>query len=170
MTQTSQPLFTQICIVVYNVEQASVYWAKVLGVQPATIELMTNNGLIHYTYGNKMEYSGCRTAKYVLNHMILELIQPAESPSPWRTFLDNHGQGVFHFCLFVDDRKSMYRTLMDIGAEPPYHIGYFQQGSYSYVDTKAQLGLELSINNLTDNKYLMQLLNQGSAQPLDELN
>lgn len=170
MTQTSQPLFTQICIVVNNVEQASAHWANVLGVQLATIELMTTDGLIHYTHGNKIEYIGCKTAKYVLNHMIIELIQPAESLSPWRTFLDNHGQGVFHFCLFVDDRKAMYRTLTDIGAEPPYHIGYFQQGSYSYVDTKAQLGLEVSINNLTDNKYLMQLLNQDNAQPLDELN
>lgn len=168
MTQPP-PMLTQICLVVYDVEQASANWAKVLDVQQAKVETMTTEGLLHYTDGQLAEYHGCQVAKYELEHLILELMQPAESPSPWRTFLDTHGQGVFHVCMFVKDRKSMYHTLNDIGAELPYHIGYATNGSYSYVDTKSQLGLELSINNLADNHQLMRLLTQGSAEPLDEI-
>lgn len=133
------------------------------------METIPTEGLLHYTFGNLAEYSGCKVVKYEMGNLILELTQPAETPSPWRAFLDKHGQGVFHFCLFVDDRKSMYVNLTDIGAELPYHVGYFNQGSYSYVDTRAQLGLELSINNLADNSYLMQLLTEGRATPLDEV-
>lgn len=168
MTQ-QLPMLTQICLVVHDAEQASANWAEVLGVPQAPVETMTTEGMLHYTYGKLAEYSGCKIAKYEMEHLILELMQPAESPSPWRTFLDNHGQGVFHFCMYVDDRKSMYRTLADIGAELPYHVGYLAKGSYSYVNTRAQLGLELSINNQADNRHLIQLLTQGSAKPLDEV-
>ncbi|MNG39994.1 hypothetical protein D3C84_1283800 [compost metagenome] len=63
----------------------------------------------------------------------------------------------------------MYRTLEGIGAELPYHVGYFANGSYSYVNTRDQLGLELSINNLADSSRLMQQLVSGNAKPLDEV-
>ncbi|KQO12709.1 VOC family protein [Paenibacillus sp. Leaf72] len=168
MTQ-SPPVMTQICLVVHDAKQASANWSKVLGVQQAPVEIFPTEGLLHYTHEKAAEYSGCKVAKYELGHFILELMQPAETPSPWRTFLDNNGQGVFHFCLFVDDRKAMYDTLEGIGAEQPYHVGYFGKGSYSYVDTKAQLGLELSINNLADTSQLMELLVKGLAKPLDEV-
>lgn len=168
MTQ-SPPVITQICLVVHDAEQASANWSKVLGVQQAPVEIFPTEGLLHYTYEKAAEYSGCKVAKYELGHFILELMQPAETPSPWRTFLDDYGQGVFHFCLFVDDRKAMYDTLEGLGAKQPYHVGYFGQGSYSYVNTKAQLGLELSINNLADTSKLMELLVQGLAKPLDEV-
>ncbi|WP_138751316.1 VOC family protein [Paenibacillus sinopodophylli] len=163
------PMITQICIVVHDAEQASANWANVLGVQQAPAETITMEGLLHYTYGNLAEYNNCKVAKYELEHLILELMQPAESPSPWRTFLDHHGQGVFHFCMFVDDRKSMYSKLGAIGVELPYHVGYAANGSYSYVNSKAQLGLELSVNNVADNSHLMELLAQGTAKPLDEV-
>ncbi len=168
MSQRS-PVFTQICIVVHDAEQASENWAKVLGVPQAPAELWTTEQLRHYTNGEYTEYSGCKVAKYELEHLVLELMQPSADPSPWRAFLDKHGQGVFHFCLFVNDRKTMYHNLNEIGAPLPYHIGYFAQGSYSYVDTKDQLGLELSINQLADNREWLDLLAQGKAQPLDEV-
>ena len=38
----------------------------------------------------------------------------------------------------------------------PYHAGYFPAGPYSYVDTKEQLGLELSVNTLADYSHLLQ--------------
>ncbi len=100
---------------------------------------------------------------------MLELLQPGQSPSPWKTFLDQNGQGVFHLCILVNDRKVFQQELSGIGVGLPYHIGYFPGGSYSYVDAKEQLGLELSVNNLSDTTDLLQSLLNGTALPLDEL-
>jgi len=42
-------------------------------------------------------------------------------------------------------------------------------GSYSYVDAKKQLGIELSVDHYSDYSELFQALLNGTANPLDEL-
>jgi len=162
-------VITQICIVVKDVKKVNSNWARVLGVPEEKIETIFADGILHYTHGKPSEYKDCQVAKYKLDGFILELIQPGETDSPWRAFLEKHGQGVFHFCILVNDRVLFQQTLSEIGVGLPYHIGYFPQGSYSYVDSKEQLGLELSVNNISDDGELFKNLLDGSAQPLREL-
>ena len=162
-------IITQICIVVRDVRKANSNWAKVLGAPEEKIETIFPDGILHYTHGKAVEYKDCQVAKYQLDNFVLELIQPGETPSPWKTFLDTHGQGVFHFCILVNDRKVFQKRLSDIGVDLPYHIGYFPGGSYSYVDSKEQLGLELSVNNQADYVELFKGLLDGTATPMDEL-
>jgi len=166
---TQNRIITQICIVVRDVRKANANWAKILDAPEEKIETIFPDGILHYTHGTAAEYKDCQVAKYQLDNFVLELIQPGETPSPWKTFLDTYGQGVFHFCILVNDRKVFQNRLSDIGVALPYHIGYFPGGSYSYVDAKEQLGLELSVNNLADTTDLMQELLNGTALPLDEL-
>jgi methylmalonyl-CoA/ethylmalonyl-CoA epimerase len=162
-------MITQICIVVRDVRKVNANWAKVLGAPEEKIEIIFPDGILHHTYGKVAEYKDCQVAKYQLDNFVLELIQPGQTPSPWRTFLEKHGQGVFHFCILVDDRKVFQQTLSDIDVDLPYHIGYHPNGSYSYVDSSEQLGLELSVNNQADYTGLIQQLLNGTALPLDEL-
>lgn len=162
-------VITQICIVVSDVAQANENWAKVLGVPQEKIETIFPEGILHYTNGKKTEYKDCQVAKYQLANFVLELIQPGQSPSPWRSFLEKNGQGVFHFCVLVEDQKGFQQTLSEIGVGLPYHIGYFPGGSYSYVDSKEQLGLELSVNNQADYGVLFKGLLDGAVNPLDEM-
>ena len=162
-------IITQACIVVRDVKQANANWAKVLGMPEEKIVTIFPDGILHYTHDKPTEYKDCQVAKYQLDSFILELIQPGATPSPWRAFLEKHGQGVFHFCLFVDDRKIFQQTLNDIGVGLPYHIGYHPNGAYSYVDSKEQLGIELSVNNQADYSELMEKLLSGVVAPLDEL-
>ena len=166
---TEHTMITQICIVVRDVRQANSNWARVLGVPEEKIETIFPDGIIHYTYGEPAQYKDCQVAKYQLDNFVLELIQPGQSPSPWRSFLEKNGQGVFHFCLLVKDRKGFQQTLSEIGVGLPYHIGYFPAGSYSYVDSKEQLGLELSVNNQADYQQLFKGLLDGTATPMEEL-
>jgi catechol 2,3-dioxygenase-like lactoylglutathione lyase family enzyme len=166
---TENRLITQICIVVNDVRQVNANWARILGVPVEKIETIFPDGILHYTHGQAVEYKDCQVAKYELDNFVLELIQPGQSPSPWRAFLEKHGQGVFHFCVLVDDRKGFQQKLSEIGVDLPYHIGYFPGGSYSYVDAQAQLGLELSVNNQADYLALFQGLLDGTAIPMDEL-
>lgn len=162
-------LITQLCIVVHDVKKANANWAKILGVAEEKIETIFPEGIHHYTHGGAAQYKDCQVAKYQLENFVLELLQPGQTPSPWRTFLEKNGQGVFHVCLFVDDRKIFQQKLADIGVGLPYHIGYYPGGSYSYVDSKEQLGLELSVNHQGDYTELIQKLLEGISQPLDEL-
>ena len=162
-------IITQICIVVEDVQKANANWAKVLGKPEETIATIFPDGILHYAHTEPVEYKGIQVAKYELGNFVLELLQPAATPSPWRAFLEKNGPGVFHFCVLVDDRKVFQQTLAEIGVDLPYHIGYFPQGSYSYVDAKEQLGIELSVNNGGDYQALFAALLNGTAVPLDEL-
>lgn len=166
---TAQRIINQICIVVRDVRQANANWAKVLGVPEEKIETIFPEGILHYTHGQSTEYKDCQVAKYQLDNFVLELIQPGQSPSPWKAFLEKNGQGVFHFCVLVEDRKGFQQTLSSIGVGLPYHIGYFPGGSYSYVESKEQLGLELSVNHQGDEQELFKRLLDGTAFPIDEL-
>ena len=166
---TENRMITQICIVVHDVRKVNSNWAKILGVPEEKIETIFPDGILHYTNGSATEYKDCQVAKYQLDNFVLELLQPGPTPSPWRTFLEKNGQGVFHFCILVNDRKVFQQTLSDIGVGMPYHIGYFPGGSYSYVDSKEQLGLELSVNNQADYTDLIRGLLDGTATPIDEL-
>lgn len=138
---------TQICIVVDDVESASKHWATVLGVTQAVIETIFPDGIQHVTYGKAAEYKDIRVAKYQMQNIILELLEPGEGSSPWRDFLEQYGPGVFHVCLVTDDPQEIYSRLSNIGVEEPYHVGDFKKGFYSYVASKAQLGIELSVNH-----------------------
>ena len=166
---TDRKIITQICIVVHDVRQANSNWAKLLGVPEEKIETIFPDGILHYTHGKPAEYKDCQVAKYQLDTFVLELIQPGESPSPWRAFLEKNGQGVFHFCVLVEDRKGFQQTLSEIGVGLPYHIGYFPGGSYSYAASREQLGLELSVNTQADDQELFKGLLGGIFNPMDEL-
>lgn len=168
---TENRFITQICVVVNDVRRANTNWAKVLGMPEAKIETIfpTGGAILHYTDDRPAEYTDLQVAKYHLDHLVLELMQPGPAPSPWRAFLDRNGPGVYHFCMLVGDRKSFQQTLSDIGVGLPYHIGYFPGGSYSYVDSRDQLGLELSVNTQADYSTLFQGLLNGSHTPLNEL-
>lgn len=166
---TEDRIITQICIVVQDVGKANSNWAKILGVPEEKIEIIFPDGILHYTHGKAVDYKDCQVAKYQLDNFVLELIQPGQTPSPWRAFLEKYGQGVFHFCILVNDRKVFQQKLAGIGVNPPYHIGYHPGGSYSYVDSREQLGLELSVNDQADYTDLIQQLLNGLTLPLDEL-
>jgi methylmalonyl-CoA/ethylmalonyl-CoA epimerase len=165
----SKAVVFQVCVVVHDVRQANANWSKVLGLPEAEIQVIFPDGILHYTHGKPTKYTDCQVAKYRLDSFVLELIQPGKTPSPWKDFLDRHGQGVFHFCVQADDRKDFQQTLSAIGVGLPYHVGYYPNGSYSYVESSNQLGLELSVNHHADYGPMLLGLLDGSVSPLDEL-
>jgi methylmalonyl-CoA/ethylmalonyl-CoA epimerase len=166
---TSRATIFQICIVVDDVRLASANWSRVLGVTEAAVQVIFAGPIVHYTHGKPVEYTDCQVAKYALDGFVLELIQPGQTPSPWKDFLDRHGQGVFHGCVQVGERRDFQQTLSAIGVGLPYHVGYYPEGSYSYVDSSKQLGLELSVNHRADYGPLLAGLLAGSAAPFDEI-
>jgi hypothetical protein len=166
---TARTTIFQICVVVHDVRQVNANWARVLGIPEAEIQVIFSGGIVHYTHGKRVDYTDCQVAKVALDGFVLELIQPGQTPSPWRDFLDRNGQGVFHVCVQVGERRDFQQTLTAIGVGLPYHVGYYPEGSYSYVDASKQLGLELSVNHQADYGPLLAGLLAGSAAPFDEI-
>ena len=166
---TTRAALFQICVVVHDVRQTNANWARVLGRPEAEIQVIFAGGIVHHTHGRPAEYTDCQVAKYTLDGIVLELIQPGSMSSPWKDFLDRQGQGVFHVCLLVDDRREFQQRLASVGVGLPYHVGYYPEGSYSYVDSSKQLGLELSVNHRADYRPLLAGLLAGSVSPFDEL-
>ena len=171
---TGNKLVTQICVVVHDAEKTSANWARVLDVPAAEVVTIFPEGVYHYTNDEAADYQAtdykdCRVAKFELGNLVLELLQPGQGHSPWRTFLEQNGPGVMHVCLAVEDRKGFQRRLTDLGVGLPYHVGYYPGGSYSYVASREQLGLELSINHEGNYTDLIGNLLGGLAGPLDEL-
>lgn len=166
---TSNATIFQICVVVHDVRQANANWARILGLPEAEIQVIFAGGIVHYTHCKPVDYTDCQVAKYTLDSFVLELIQPGQTPSPWREFLDRHGQGVFHVCVQVAERRDFQRALTEIGVGLPYHVGYYPEGSYSYVDSLKQLGMELSVNHRADYGPILAGLMAGSVLPCDEI-
>ena len=167
--QPQNGIITQVCIVVHDVKVANANWSKLLGLPPAEIVTIFPDGIIHHTNGKRSEYRDCQVAKYELDTFVIELMQPGPTPSPWRAFLDKNGQGVFHFCFAVKDRKGTQNMLGEMGIGLPYHIGYYPGGSYSYVASQPQLGVELSINHHDGSEQRFRDLLAGVVKPMDEL-
>jgi hypothetical protein len=138
MADFPSPIF-QVCVVVPDVDRAVHEWASLLGVPMPEVRTVFGDGIAHLTWGQAADYRDLRVALIPLGTWTLELLQPGPGPSPWRAFLDRNGPGVFHFCT---DEGSLHRELPE-----EYHRGVHAGGSYHYHDTRALLGLELSVRS-----------------------
>ena len=107
-------IITQICVVIHDVKKANANWAMVLGLLKEKIETIFPDDILHYTYDQAVDYKGVQVAKYELDNFVLEMLQPGETPSPWKAHLDRYRQGIFHFCVLVDDRKVYQQRLSKI--------------------------------------------------------
>jgi len=138
----------QVAIIVKNLEEAiDEYWEK-FGIGPWDI----------YTYGKplvkEMTYHGeradyrMRIGLSYLGPTRIELIEPLEGDTVYRDFVEEHGYGVHHFGVLVDDMEAAleeaeaagYTMLMD-GAG----FGRDGDGHYAYLDTEDDLGFTLEL-------------------------
>ncbi len=154
ITDSTPPLdfldqgIAQVAILVPNLEAAIAHYHRDFGIGPWHI----------YTYGkplvSEMTYQG-QPADYRMKiglsyfgPMRIELIQPLSGESVYADFIAEHGYGVHHFGLLVDDMPSAlaeaqaagYEMLMD-GAG----FGPDGDGHYAYLDTEEKLGVTLEL-------------------------
>jgi methylmalonyl-CoA/ethylmalonyl-CoA epimerase len=58
-----------------------------------------------------------REYKAKIGDLELEIFQPDDNPSPWKEFLDTHGEGIHHLGFQVEDVEKSAKELTDQGAE-----------------------------------------------------
>ena len=79
-------------------------------------------------------------------NLTMEVVQPGDEPSPWKTYLDEHGEGFQHISFVVPNQEEAYRTIDEVcGVKNLYHIGYYPGQSYAFFNTFDSLKTELNI-------------------------
>jgi catechol 2,3-dioxygenase-like lactoylglutathione lyase family enzyme len=138
----------QVAIIVKDLDETvELYW-RAFGIGPWHF----------YTYGRpfvkQMSYKGepadykMRVALSYFGPMRVELIEVLEGDTVYADFIREHGYGIHHFGLLVDDMQAAlaqaeaagFRMIMDGSG-----FGLDGDGHYAYLDTEAKLGATLEL-------------------------
>jgi catechol 2,3-dioxygenase-like lactoylglutathione lyase family enzyme len=133
----------QVGIIVEDLDRAVEQYWRVFGVGPWHI----------YTYGpplvKEMTYRGeaveyrMRLALSNIGPLRIELIEPLEGPTIYAEFVEEHGYGVHHFGILVEDMEAALERARAQGLEMIQDgagFGLEGDGHYAYLDTEAMLG------------------------------
>jgi methylmalonyl-CoA/ethylmalonyl-CoA epimerase len=138
----------QIALVVKDLDQAVENYWKLFGIGPWHF----------YTYGRplvkKMSYHGhpseykMRVALSYFGPTRVELIQFLEGETIYEDFVKEHGYGVHHLGLLVEDMQTAIAEAEAAGfamIQDGSGFGLDGDGHYAYIDTEAVLGVTLEL-------------------------
>jgi len=138
MTTTSNLLgnnvITQLGILVHDIETTKKAYAEFFGVDNPPWSLTTGYDEAQTEYLGEASEARAKLAFFNLGSLQIELIEPDETPSVWRDYLNEHGEGLHHVALFIKGMKQKIELLGDAGI-PLLQKGEYTGGRYAYVDT-----------------------------------
>lgn len=151
-----------IAFVVKNIDEVVERWSLLLGIEKPRIWNIPGPEVAPVlTDGKPQLYHNCRISVIQLDNIVLELAEPGEEPSPWKTFLEKHGEGMMHLAFLVPDEEEALKTIKEAcGVNGYYHIGYYPEQSYAFVDTFDSLKTELNIKVDGDNSEIMKQIQE----------
>lgn len=143
----------QICICVWDLEKAEKSWNALLGKQAERLVTPLWSEVPSYTDNKADTFEHVEFLVYHLDGGVnLEIFGPGKGENPWRSFLEKHGEGVMNLAFFTDDREKTYEAIHSFAeAKGPYHEGFYPGGTYTFVDTWNELGVELNVKRDEDN-------------------
>ncbi len=138
----------QVAIIVPNLEAAVEQYWRLFGIGPWHF----------YTYGTglckTMSYHG-RPAEYRMRVALgylgptrIELIQPLEGDTVYADFVREHGYGVHHFGVLVDDMEQALAQAEAAGLQMTMDgagFGRDGDGHYAYLDTEDKIGVTIEL-------------------------
>lgn len=159
----------QICLVTWDLKKAEEYWSAVLGMPAQHLHTPDWSQVPSFTDGKPDNFSEDFILFQLENGVIIEIFGPGNgTQNPWRSYLEKYGEGVMNFAFYVDgDRDAAYRQIGTVcRAQGPYHEGFYPDCSYTFVDTKKELGVELNIKCEEDNRQKIEQLTGGSDKKI----
>ena len=130
-------LVAQVGFIVKDVEAAKKKWAEFLGLEiPPTQPIGSYETTQTVYQGQPAPEAYCWMAFFDVGPGLqLELIQPNDKPSTWRSFLDEHGEGIHHVAFQVRDSKACVARAEATGLKLVQHGVYGDgSGEYNYLD------------------------------------
>ena len=155
-----------VSFVVKDIDKTVKNWAVFLGIDlPRIWNIPKPEEAPALTNGKLEDYSDCRISVIEMENLVIEFVQPGENPSPWKTWLEEHGEGYQHMAFVVEDREKARELIHDeFGVEDWYHIGYYPGGAYAFYDTKEALATEVNIKDNQDNRAIIAELLKSKEQ------
>ncbi len=130
-------LVAQVGFIVKDVETAKKKWAEFLGMDVPETQPIGDYAVTHTEYkGEPAPEAYCWMAFFDVGPgMQLELIQPNDKPSTWRSFLEEHGEGIHHVAFQIKDSKACVAKAEAAGLKLVQR-GIYGDGSgeYNYLD------------------------------------
>ena len=138
----------QVAIVVPDLDAAvKSYWED-FGIGPWHIYTYGKPLVKEMTYhGEPAEYK-MRVALSYLGPTRIELIQPLEGNNVYDDFIAEHGYGVHHFGVLVEDMEAALAEAEAAGVAMTMDgagFGLDEDGHYAYLDTEDMLGVTLEL-------------------------
>jgi hypothetical protein len=138
----------QVAIIVPDLDQVVEQYWTLFGIGP----------WYFYTYGKplvkRMTYRGepveyrMRIALSYIGSLRIELIEPLEGDTVYADFVAQHGYGVHHFGLLVEDMEEALAEAKTAGLEMIQDgagFGRDGDGHYAYLDTAKKIGVTLEL-------------------------
>ena len=138
----------QVAILVENLEEAVENYWRMFGIDDWHFYTYGKPLVKEMTYhGEPAEYK-MRVALSYLGPMRIELIQPLEGDTVYRDFVEEHGYGVHHFGVLVEDMDAALVEAEAAGVAMTMDgagFGRDGDGHYAYLDTEKRLGVTIEL-------------------------
>lgn len=130
-------LLAQVGFIVKDLETTKRKWAEFLGVDVPESQPIGDYAVTGTTYmGEAAPEAYCDMAFFDVGEGLqLELIQPNDKPSTWRSFLEEKGEGIHHVAFQIKDSKAKVLSAEGAGLKLIQHGVYGDgNGEYNYLD------------------------------------
>lgn len=161
----------QMSLIVANLDATLENYCKVFNFpKPKVFSLPKPENVPGFMDGVQGDYSDCHMAVLQFDNLVVEITQPGEGDSPWKRWLDAHGQGVQHIGFLVDeaDKDEVFQSLDKLECSV-YHAGFYPDLTYTFVNGFAAFGLDFNIKWHTDNKAKIADFIANPGKPLEKL-
>jgi catechol 2,3-dioxygenase-like lactoylglutathione lyase family enzyme len=141
----------QVALIVEDLEQAVARYWDLLGVGPWTMYTYGKPLLKSATYRGQEASPVQRIALATLGTLRIELIEPVEGPSIFHDWIAEHGYGMHHVGVKVEDMAAALAEAKVAGIDVIQDgrgYGLDGDGHYAYLDTVEALGMVLELSEM----------------------
>ena len=138
----------QVAILVPDLDAAMRNYWEGYGIGPWHVYTYARPLVKEMSYHGKPADYKMRIGLSYFGPMRIELIQPLEGDSVYSDFIREHGYGVHHFGLIVDDMQAALKETEEAGLDMLMDgsgFGLEGDGHYAYLDTEKALGVTLEL-------------------------
>ncbi|MBN1303570.1 MAG: VOC family protein [Anaerolineales bacterium] len=134
----------QIGVIVRDAASAAHMYADLFEMPVPQVVIIADDPDANTRYRGQPSNAIGKAAFFDMGSVQLELIEPIGGPSSWQDFLEEHGQGIHHIAIKVQDLQQTGK-LLNSKAIPMIQSGAWPGGEYAYFDGTEKLGLFLEI-------------------------
>ena len=135
--------FFRVGIVVRDAWKTFKFFETYFGADRAAIDksdLRTDCRYKDMTFNGKPEDYPTLYLIFPLGGIELEIMQPLDGRGPYADFLKDHGEGLHHFNVDVDDVDKFDRIMQALSA-PMISQGHIESTLFKYYDARDTLGM-----------------------------